>query len=207
MLLTTLLALLTLYNGAPDIEIWVDRDEPVYQAGENLKIFFRVDQDCYVAIYDIEVGGRETLLFPPEQEDGWVEAGHIYELPPENADYDYVISGPEGVETVIALASTEHPPVLDYEEENISRMSLSIHIEEPEPAKLRIVSTPTYARIYLTNVETGEKEYIGRTPRTMVIRPGEYIVKIKKPGFHSLTRRIWLEPGDRRRVFVKLIPY
>lgn len=207
MFLLILLSLLSLHNGSLDIDIWVAKEDAIYYPTENLKIFFRANQDCFIAVYDIEVGGRESLLFPPEGEDGWVEAGQTYELPPETAEYDYVISGPEGIETIVAVASTEKLPDLNSEESDVVKKTMEIYIEEPEAATLRIISTPKKCRIYMTEVETGDNEYIGKAPHTVVIRPGEYIIKIKKLGFRTLTRRVWLEPGERRRIFVKLIPY
>jgi hypothetical protein len=118
-----------------------------------------------------------------------------------------VIEGPEGVESIIAVASKERLPELDDEGKDIVTKVVEIHIEEPEPAKLRIISTPKNCRIYITDVDTGEEEYIGKSPRTIGIRPGQYRVRIKKFGYRTLIRKIWLDPGERRRVFVKLIPY
>jgi hypothetical protein len=206
MFVEALLFLLTL-PGPLDIDIWVDKEDATYYPTENLHIFFQANKDCYVAIYNIEVGGRENLLFPPEGKDGRVEAGKTYELPPETADYDYVVSGPVGTEKIIALASAEPLTDLYDERPGVVKEIIEIYIEEPEPAKLRIISTPSHCRIYITELETGETEYIGKAPRTIVIRPGGYKVKIKKIGCRTLTRKVWLDPGERRRIFVKLRPY
>lgn len=200
-----ILTLLSLQSTFVDIDLWANQDEAVYHPGDVLTVFFRTDRDCYVAIYDIDTGGRATRLFPQTGEDGWIEAGHTYVLPPEHADYEYMIEGPSGTETIIAVASVEDMPHLD--DEDVAREVLDIMIEEPEPAHLRIISTPGYCRIYITEVLSDDNEYIGRTPRTIVMRPGEYIVSIKKSGYHTISRRIWLDPGDRRRVFVDLLPY
>ena len=194
-------------NSAVDIELWVDKEEPIYQVNEHLGIFFKTDVDCYVAIYDIEVGGDEYRLFPPDGDEGWVTAGHVYELPGNAADYNYVISGPPGVETIIAYASMEPIPDLHDLDSDISRRTVEIYVQEPAPAKLRFISTPDDCRIYITELMTDDTEYVGRAPRTVVIRPGEYIVAIKRTGFHTLKRRITIDPDDRRRIFVKLTPY
>lgn len=200
-----MLTLTVLQSTFIDIDLWVNRDEAIYHPGEVLTISFRTDRDCYVAIYDIDTGGRATRLFPQDGDDGWVEAGRTFILPPENADYEYVIEGPAGTETIIAVASVDRMPSLD--DDGVAQKVVDIVIEEPEPAELRIISTPGNCHIYITETLYDETEYIGRTPRTIVIRPGEYVVRIKKAGFHTLTRRIWLDPGDRRRVFVDLFPY
>ena len=93
---------------------------------------------------------------------------------------------------------------LDDEGMGVVNESIEIYVKELEPALLRIISTPKFCRIYITEVASGEEVKLGKTPRTIALRPGEYIVKIKKFGFYTLKRRIFLEPGDRRRVFVKL---
>jgi len=200
------LSLLNL-NNRLEVEVWVDKEDCVYYPGENLKIFFRASEDCFVSVYDIEVGGRENLLFPLEGEDGWIEKDRVYELPPSGADYDYAINGPEGVETIVCLASTKQSPGLIDEDPDVVREAVEIFIKEPEPAKLRIITTPKNCRIYIIRLDTDEEEYIGRTPRTIVMMPGEYRVRIKKFRYRTLTRRVVLGPGSKRRVFVRLWRY
>lgn len=206
-MVSLIISLLMTVNSAVDIELWVNKEELIYHMNENLEIFFRTDQDCYVAIYDIEVGGEEYRLFPPDGDDGWVIANQVYQLPGQGADFDYLISGPPGVETIIACASTMHVPELYDPDPDITCRTLELYIQEPEPAKLRFISTPDDCRIYITDIMTDEIEYVGRAPRTVVIRPGEYIIEIKRAGFYTLKRRITVDPDDRRRVFVKLTPY
>lgn len=197
---------MTALDNPLNIDIWLNKDEPVYMPGERLKIFFKVDKDCYVAVYDIDVGGRENLLFPQQGDNGFVRANKVYELPSPDADFDYEITGPEGTERIIILASIEELPDLD-DTVWASRKEIEISIEEPEPARLRIISTPAKCRIYIKELITGKQIYVGKTPRTIVLKPGEYIVEIKKPGYHTTKRRIWLEPNEKRRVYVKLSPW
>uniref|UniRef100_A0A7C4X9V2 DUF4384 domain-containing protein n=1 Tax=candidate division WOR-3 bacterium TaxID=2052148 RepID=A0A7C4X9V2_UNCW3 len=206
-MICTFLFLLGLFNGqdSVNIDVWFNKDEPVYNPGENLKIFFRTDKDCYIAVYDIEVGGRENLLFPPEGESGMVRANMVYELPPEDADFDYEITGPEGTERIIILASLSGLP--EIKDRTVIKKEIAITVIEPEPAKLKIISSPKRCRIYIESVQTGDEVYIGYTPRTIVLKPGEYIVRIKKAGYVSLEKRIKLEPDERRRVYVRLLPW
>jgi len=194
----------TLSSG---VELWVNKDDAVYYQGDRLKVFFKTGRDCYVAVYDLEVGGEKSRLFPSDKGDGWVEAGKVYELPAASAEYDYEINGPEGIETIVLLASKDRLPESgsDHNEDlSIIKKSVEIYVKEPEPARLRIISTPKKCRIYIEDASTGDEEYIGRAPRTLVLKPGEYLVKIKKLGYQTLTRRIRLEPNEHRRVFVKL---
>lgn len=189
------------------IDVWLNKDEPVYHPGEKLKIYFKVDRDCYVTVYNIEPGGRENLLFPQEGDSGRVIVNQVYELPPPEADFEYEVSGPEGIEKFIILASLKRQPRIEEIDEGIIKKEIEISIEEPEPAKLRIISSPKRCKIYIENVETGEEVYIGKTPRTIVLKPGEYIVRIKKFGYLSMEKRIRLTPEERRRVYVRLLPW
>ena len=206
-MLGLLLSMLVTVNNTVNIELWVDKEEPIYHINEHLQVFFKTDVDCYVAVYDIEVGGEEYRLFPPDGDDGWVMAGYVYELPGAGAEFDYLISGPPGVETIIACASVVRSPELHDPAPDISCRTIEIYIQEPEPGKLRFISTPDDCRIYITEVMTDEIEYIGRAPMSVVIQPGEYIVELKRAGFYTLKRRITVDPGDRRRIFAKLTPY
>ena len=197
---------LLMFNSSLNIDLWVNKEDAVYYPTENLKVFFQTNRNCYIAVYNIEPGGRVSRLFPPEDANGWIEADQIYTLPPETTDYDYVIEGSEGIETIIALASEQRLPLLDDEGTDIISEAIEIYIKEPDPVKLRIISTPKDCQIYITDVATDDEEYVGETPRTIVLRNGEYVVKIEKLGFRTLTRRISLESSERRRVFVKLCP-
>ena len=203
MLLAIILSLFTVGN-ALDIDIWVDKEDGIYYPNEKLTVYFQVDRECYLAVYDIETGGGASMLFPLDGHDGWVEAGRTYQLPSEDADYNYIVGGSEGIETIIAVGSIDRLSNLEDERMGVIRKSIEIYIEEPEPALLRIISTPKSCQIYITEIASGDEVSIGKTPRTIALKPGEYLIEIKKFGFKTLERRIWLEPGDRRRVFVKL---
>jgi hypothetical protein len=203
MLSILLLSLIALPNPL-EVSLWVDRDDAVYHPGDNLTIYFAADRGCYLALYNVEQGGGVSQLFPPEEDDGWIRGGQTYQLPPEYADYDYAVSGPEGVETIIAVASRDRLPTLEDVGPDIVTEVIDIQIKEAEPAELVIVSAPRNCRIYITEVESGERAYVGDTPRTIGIKPGEYLVEIKKAGYRTLKRTITLQPGEKRKVHVRL---
>ena len=77
-------------------------------------------------------------------------------------------------------------------------------IKEPEPAELLIVTVPPRCRIYLTETESGNREYAGEAPLGIVLKPGEYLVEVKKAGYRTLRRNVSLDPGEKRKVHVKL---
>jgi hypothetical protein len=203
MLSILILSLITAGNQL-EVSLWVDKEDAIYHPGENLTIYFAADRGCYLALYNVEQGGGVSQLFPPEDDDGWIRGGQTYQLPPEYADYDYAVSGPEGVETIIAVASRDRLPQLHDEGPDIVTEVIDIQIKEPEPAELIIVSAPRHCRVYITEVESGEKEYVGETPRTIGLKPGEYLVEIKKAGYRTLKRTVALQPGEKRKVHVRL---
>ena len=53
MLLAIILSLFTVGN-ALDIDIWVDKEDGIYYPNEKLTVYFQVDRECYLAVYDIE---------------------------------------------------------------------------------------------------------------------------------------------------------
>jgi hypothetical protein len=203
MLSILLLSLVTAGNPL-EISLWVDSEDAVYHPGDNLTVYFSANQGCYLALYNVEQGGGVSQLFPPEEDDGWIRGGQTYQLPPENADYDYAVTGPEGVETIIAVASRTRLPNVHDEGPDIVTEVIDIQIKEAEPAELIIVSSPSNCRIYITEVESGETQYVGDTPRLIGLRPGEYSVEIKKAGYRTLRRTVTLRAGESRKIHVRL---
>lgn len=92
--------------GRPDIEVWTDNSDGVYYEGENVTVFFRADRDCYVAVYGVDTRGEVNLLYPTVRwDDGYVRGGEVYAIPGDDADFDLVVNGPEGMEIIQAIAS------------------------------------------------------------------------------------------------------
>jgi len=98
-----------------DINIWVDNEDGVYYAGENIRIFFQTSRDAYVAIYGIDTRGQVNLLYPADARDnGFVYGGEVYAIPDDRDDYDLNVTGPEGIEYVQAVASLSELSIPDW---------------------------------------------------------------------------------------------
>ena len=94
------------YTNGPEVDVWVDNDDGIYYEGETIRIFFQASQDCYVAIYSIDTRGDVNLIFPAERyESGRIQGGELYAIPSDYEDYDLVVTGPEGIEHIVAVAS------------------------------------------------------------------------------------------------------
>jgi len=98
-----------------DVEIWTNHSDGEYYIGDKITIHFRVNSDAFVAIYAIDTKGRVNLLYPghPDQ-DNFVYGGVTDRLPGDGADYDLVVTGPEGVENIQVIASRERFPIPNW---------------------------------------------------------------------------------------------
>ncbi|MBK7141111.1 MAG: DUF4384 domain-containing protein [bacterium] len=95
-----------------DADIWVNRSDNEYFIGDNIKMHYRLNQDAYVAIVSIDSRGRVNLLYPTSPTDNpWRRGGISYTLPAAEDEFDLVVDGPEGSETIQIIASRERFPI------------------------------------------------------------------------------------------------
>jgi hypothetical protein len=103
------------YRGdGPDIDVWTNKGyDANYYYGEDVAVYFRADQDCFVVVYDIDPSGEVNILYPRSY-DGVtsVEGGRVYRIPDYNEDYRLEVSGVSGPEHIFAVASYDYmnPP-------------------------------------------------------------------------------------------------
>jgi len=102
-------------RGGLDIDVWVDNEDGVYYEGESIRVFFHASRDCFVAIYSVDTRGEVNLLYPSEPWDnGFVYGGEVYAVPADYADYELIVTGPEGMEHIQAIASPEEMNIPDW---------------------------------------------------------------------------------------------
>ena len=101
------------------VDVWNQRGTGAsFHPGERMKVSFRTHEDAFVVLIDIDTHGRASLLFPDNRwDDGFVRAGHTVTLPGRNAGYKLQVTGPAGVERIVAFASDE--PLADHWEDLI----------------------------------------------------------------------------------------
>ena len=98
-----------------DAEVWTNHTDNEFYVGDNIVLSYRTNRDAFVAIYSIDTRGRVNLLFPTSPDDNnYIEGGVTYRLPDRADDFDFVVSGPEGVETIQIIASKERFPIPDW---------------------------------------------------------------------------------------------
>jgi hypothetical protein len=89
------------------IDVWVRGGvDRVFFPGEPVVVCFRANQDAFVLVYDIDTEGRAHRLYPRTTQDPeFVEGGVTYAVPGRGAGYRLMVTGPPGVETIVATAS------------------------------------------------------------------------------------------------------
>ena len=103
------------YDRYLDVEIWTNHSDGDFYIGDKVVIYFRANRDAFVVLYSVDSRGRVNMLFPTDAgQDNYVTGGVTYTLPGSDDDFDLVISGPEGVENIQAIASRERIEIPDW---------------------------------------------------------------------------------------------
>jgi hypothetical protein len=108
------LAALVLATGLPasalartlGVEVWTDRgDDAVYQAGDEMQVKVRANDDAYLLVYEIDSEGRISMLYPWRRGSNMVEGHRTYRLPPERSGYSLAVEKATGEGYLVAIAS------------------------------------------------------------------------------------------------------
>ena len=201
------------------VVVGITTDRGTYAPGDTIKIAITVDKSCYLYLYDIDPAETVTLLFPNRfQSDPHVPAGKLV-LPGKG--YRLVIASPEGEETLVALASVAPIPLLVPDKKvpfrafkltplefakkltavlphgGYSTAWTQIHVYQPKGTVL-ISSAPEGARIYVNG------DYVGTTPKALVLPAGENTVTLQKDGFRPYTQTIALADRTAAEISARL---
>ncbi|MDX2004550.1 MAG: DUF4384 domain-containing protein [Meiothermus sp.] len=96
-----------------EVQTWVNKDpsgygNSTYFFGEKIQISARVNQDAYVYIFNINADGQIDLILPNQlNQDNFMRSGETRQFPQPGARYEFTISGPAGVDQVLAVASRQ----------------------------------------------------------------------------------------------------
>lgn len=222
------------------VRVWVDKDpakrgQAVYQVGEPIYIYVNVNQDAYVYLFNINADGRIDPILPNAFErDNFLRAGETRRFPPEGGRYRYTVTGPEGEDRVLAVASKRPlslQEILDVERGQVRvrgaeglAKALSIVIE-PVPDKDWVTDvaryfvgrvsnpppTPATATLVADSRPQGADVYLdgrlqGRTPLTLSVNPGRHEVEFRLASYQSYRVTVNPKPGERVQVFAQLVP-
>ncbi|MFP4379692.1 MAG: DUF4384 domain-containing protein [Candidatus Sumerlaeia bacterium] len=94
-----------------EVKIWTDL--PRYKVGKSIRIFFNVNQDAYVYIFNVDSQGRTIQLFPNYYDKAnYLRANTNYSIPTQ--DYNLRVAGPTGREQLEIIAVTNRPGYTTY---------------------------------------------------------------------------------------------
>ena len=133
------------------VDVWTDKgDNAKYNVGEKLIIYFKVTQDAYVYIWDINANGEVRLIFPNKyNQDNFVRANIVYSIPSSRDTYSLKIAPPAGREVVHILASKTPISTLEEYKGMMDRDPFPLIPQAPEiftdkvKRTIEIVPTPT----------------------------------------------------------------
>jgi len=222
--------------GDLKVKVWVDRDpgrtgNAVYQIGDKIKISVTVNRSAYVYLFNVNADGTVDLILPNAYDrNNRLAAGEVRTFPPKGARYEYTITGPEGTNYVLALASLKPLSMGDLADirsgranvrglSNLSRQ-LSI-VVRPVPNKewasdalryyvgRRTPPPPTTGALEINSSPSGAKVYIdgvyrGRTPLNISLNPGTHDVELRLPGYQTYRVRVQVRAGQTSRVSPRL---
>jgi len=84
------------------------KSEKNYHIGDKVNLYFKSEKDCYLTLLNYGTSGKLTVLFPNSLfKDNFIKANTIYAIPGHDYPFDYIISGPKGIERIKAIAATE----------------------------------------------------------------------------------------------------
>lgn len=86
--------------------------------GDTVEISFETDRDAYLTLVDVGTSGKITKLWPNEfsGSDNFVRAGKRYTFPSATDRFRFTVSGPEGLERIVAFATSERNRILKEED-------------------------------------------------------------------------------------------
>lgn len=116
------------------VDVWTDKgDNAKYTVGEKLIIYFKVTQDAYVYIWDINANGEIRLLFPNRyNNDNFARANMVYSIPSPRDTYSLKIAPPYGREVVHILASKTPISTLEGYKTRMEKDPFPLIPEAPE---------------------------------------------------------------------------
>lgn len=99
-----------------DITIIPSTTTDSYRIGGKITFFFCSDQDCFLTLFNLGTSGSVTILFPNKLfRDNLIMANRIYSIPGEGYSFEYMLSGPSGVEIAKAIATVDKVDLADLD--------------------------------------------------------------------------------------------
>jgi len=197
-----------------EVQTWVDRDpqgfgNSVYYFGDKIKIFTRVNQNAYVYLFNINADGQIDLILPNAYNpNNYLRAGETYSFPESGARYEFTISGPAGVDQVLAVASRS--PLSLVQIADIKSGQMRLQGASNLARALSIVVTPLPERDWVSDVvRYSVQPRLSSNPQPPVVTPRPPIFFITPmPGYwvvwedrEDTEYRVAYRGGDVEQIF------
>jgi len=191
--------------------IRIAANQEIYAPGEPIEITIQVARESYLYLYDIDPAGAVTLLYPncfsPNSQ---VSPGTV-SLPGKG--YQLIVGEPEGIETLVAVASSILLPELTAPVKGSFRQMdgspeafaqgletklsnaqwasawTQITVYQPK-AVIHIASQPAHARILIGG------KLRGYTPKDLVLPAGNVTIALEKAGYERFSETILLRDQE-----------
>ncbi len=90
------------------------KTEKNYLIGNKINLYFKSEKDCYLTLWNYGTSGKLTVLFPNALfQNNFIEGNRIHAIPGKDYPFDYILSGPPGIERIKAIASTHKFNLID----------------------------------------------------------------------------------------------
>lgn len=206
-------------------EISVSLDRATYAPGDRVQITIMVKSAGFLYLYDIDPAGTTTLLYPNAyQPNPQVKAGTIH-LP--GAGYHFVVGGPEGIETIVAIlaaapidqlapsAKTPFRALNMKPQALVKQLSIALAsakwtsawaqftVYEPKGI-VHVESEPAGAMIRVNG------RNLGRSPKDLVLPAGEVEITLVKSGYEPFNETLIVHDRDMIDIDARLreaLPY
>ncbi len=115
-------------TSAFEIKVWTEKGDyhqstrdiavtpktSAYRIGDKINLYFRAEKDCYLTLINYGTSGNMTVLLPNTlSQDNFVKGGRIYAIPGQDYPFDYILSGPAGIERIKAIGTTGKINLMD----------------------------------------------------------------------------------------------
>jgi hypothetical protein len=91
------------------IGVWTD--QPAYQVGQHVKVFFSINEDAYVYVYNVDARHQVFTLFPNQYSPNNFRQKGIYQLP-DNPTWVLEVFEATGQEAIVGVATKEPVSIL-----------------------------------------------------------------------------------------------
>lgn len=218
------------------VRTWVNKDpgktgNPAYQVDEGISISVQTNQDAYVYLFSVKSNGEIDAILPNVfDQDNLVRAGQTRTFPPAGARYAFTVSGPEGQDRVLAVASRTPLNVQDIVDIQSGRVK--IRGADNLGRLLSIIVTPLPQRDWISDVAfftvgrptpppatTGtlavasnpqgaqvlvNGRAVGNAPVNVTLQPGQYNLELRLQGYDVFRQTVSVAAGQTVTVTANL---